>query len=421
MLDGVAMAADVASFGIDTWAVDYGVLDCDRGSLIGPVRAYRDPRHGQGMTIVETALSWNELYEITGIQRMPINTIYQIAADRPQRLGEGTAMLMVPDLLTYWTTGVMATDITNASTTAMVDLRDRAWSERVRSALDLPAPAFLAPSEPGEIRGEAMDRRLSGLPLIGVATHDTASAFAGTPMRDRAQALVVSLGTWALVGAEVIGALPSARARELNITHEIGVDGTVRLLRNACGMWLLEECRRDWTRVDGREPSVPDLLDAALQSRAFAAVVDVDTPALASPGQTERTIASRVVGSLDGSRGALVRMLLESLVVRIVECVAQVEEIAGGPRPVIHVVGGASRLAPVMQWLADASGRTVVAGPVEATALGNAVVQWRVHGTVADLAQARERIALMPELREYHPLGSRQPWEDLASRLKEGS
>jgi rhamnulokinase len=330
-------------------------------------------------------------------------------------------MLMVPDLLTYWTTGVMATDITNASTTAMVDLRDRAWSERVRSALDLPAPAFLAPSEPGEIRGEAMDRRLSGLPLIGVATHDTASAFAGTPMRDRAQALVVSLGTWALVGAEVIGAFPSARARELNITHEIGVDGTVRLLRNACGMWLLEECRRDWTRVDGREPSVPDLLDAALQSRAFAAVVDVDTPALASPGQTERTIASRVVGSLDGSRGALVRMLLESLVVRIVECVAQVEEIAGGPRPVIHVVGGASRLAPVMQWLADASGRTVVAGPVEATALGNAVVQWRVHGTVADLAQARERIALMPELREYHPLGSRQPWEDLASRLKEGS
>jgi rhamnulokinase len=417
MMDGLAHAVDAGatSWGIDTWAIDYGVVR--DGLLVGPVRAHRDPRHEAGVAIVRAAIPWERLYDITGIQHMPINTIYQVAADDPQRITDGTTFLMVPDLLSYWATGVMATDITNASSTGMVDVRTRQWSSEVLAALGVPSSAFLAPDEPGVIRGAATDPRLGGLPLVGVATHDTASAFAGTPLADRDSALLLSLGTWALIGAEAVGIAPTPESMALNVTHELGVDSTVRVLRNVSGMWLLEECRRAWAAVDGIEPSVPGLLAAAEQAPAFAAVFDVDAPALTQPGQSQDTIAPHLVGRWDGSRGGVVRTILESLVVRLTERAAQIEALLGRPRPVLHVVGGASRMTILMQWLADATGKTVVAGPVEATALGNAILQWRTLGALADLAEARRLVAGMPEIRTYVPRGDRQPWADLADRL----
>lgn len=419
MIDGLAIAAAAGAeaWGVDTWAVDYGVLR--DGRLVGPVRAYRDPRNERGRGTLLGALPWPDLYAITGIQDILINTAYQVAADDPQRIVEGATFLLVPDLLSYWATGVMATDITNASTTAMVDVRTRRWSSTVLSALGVPASSFLVPDDPGSIRGTAVDPRLNGLPLIGVATHDTASAFVGTPVADRDSALILSLGTWALIGAEATGVTPTDESRRLNVTHELGVDGTVRLLRNVCGMWLLEECRRAWALEDGVDPSVPDLLSEAERAPAFAAILDVDHPALARPGQSPRTIEPHVVGSWTGTKGAVVRTILESLVARLATRADEIETLLGTHRPVIHVVGGASRMALVMQWLADATGKRVVAGPVEATALGNAVVQWRTRGVVADLADARAAIARMPEIRTFEPIGSRQPWLDFAARLKE--
>ena len=419
MLVGLAQAAAAGarSFGIDTWAIDYGVVR--DGALVGPVRAYRDPRHERGIAVVRRRLAWERQYAITGIQDMPINTIYQVAAEEPQRIVDGTTFLMVPDLLSYWATGALATDVTNASSTAMVDVRTRQWSSEVLDALDVPPSAFLAPDEPGSVRGVATDPSLSGLTLIGVATHDTASAFVGTPLEDRDAALVLSLGTWALIGAEVIGAEPTSASMALNVTHELGVDGTVRVLRNVSGMWLLEECRRAWGLLDGVEPPVPDLLVAAERAPAFAAVFDVDGPDLTQPGQGPDTIAPHLVGRWDGSRGAVVRVILESLVVRLAQRAAEIEALLGTPRPVLHVVGGASRMAPLMQWLADATGKTVVAGPVEATALGNAIVQWRTMGAVADLSDARLQVSVMPEITRYPPRGARQPWRDLAVRLSD--
>ncbi len=419
MLDGLAAAADqgARSWGVDTWAVDYGVVQA--GRLVGPVRAYRDPRHQRGIAVVRQRLPWAELYDISGIQDMTINTIYQIAADDPQRLVEGTTFLLMPDLLSYRATGVLATDITNASSTGMIDVRARQWSRRVLDALGVPASAFLAPDEPGGVRGEAFDPRLRGLPLIGVATHDTASAFVGTPVGDRDQALILSLGTWALIGVEAIGLTPNERSRELNVTHELGVDGTIRFLRNVSGMWLLEECRRAWAIEDGVEPSVPDLLAAAASAPPMATVFDVDSPALAAPGQSAASLTAHVVGPVPQTRGAVVRTILESLVSRLAERVEQIEDVLGAERPVLHVVGGASRMSPVMQWLADATGKQVVAGPVEATALGNAAVQWRTLGAVADLAEARAAIAGMPEIVRYEPIGSRLAWRAFAARLKE--
>ncbi len=410
-----AVRSGAAAWGIDTWAVDYGVLR--DGRLVGPVYCYRDPRHAEGVARVDAAIPWEELYTLTGTQFMAINTIYQLAAEDAPRLREGSTFLMVPDLLSHWATGALATDVTNASSTGMVDVRTRQWSAPVLGALGLPASAFLPLDEPGSVRGESRQPGLNGIPLIGVATHDTASAFVGTPIADRDAALIVSLGTWALVGAESAGALPTEEARAINVTHELGVDGTVRVLRNVTGMWLLEECRRHWASQDGVEPRIETLLDAAERAEPMKAVLDVDDPELAVPGQGPQTIERHLVGRWDGSRGAVVRTLLESLVVRLAERSREIERLLRTPRDTIHVVGGASRMALLMQWLADATGKAVVAGPVEATALGNAAVQWRSLGAVASIAEARARVARMPEITVYEPRGDRAVWDALAARL----
>lgn len=414
---GVARGA--ASFGIDTWGVDYGVIR--EGVPWGPVRAYRDPINERGLGIVEAAIPWHRLYSLCGIQRMAINTIYQVAVDDPQRLVEGSTFLPVPDLVGYLITGVAGTDVTHASTSSMVSTGARGWAPEVLDALDLPRSAFLAPDEPGTVRGPARIDGLAGLPHISIGAHDTASAYAGTPIVDRDRALVLSLGTWALIGAECVDVLPTEAARELNVTHELGVDGTVRVLRNVTGMWLLEECRRAWGEADGEPPGVMDLVDAATRAPAFAGILDVDTPALGAPGQSPETLAPHIRGSWDGSRGGLTRILLESLVARTAERAREITGLLGGQRDVLHVVGGASRITPVMQWLADATDMRVVAGPTEATALGNAIMQWRALGAVSTLSEARRAISALPEIRQFEPSGTVGDWRRYADRLHESA
>jgi rhamnulokinase len=420
-VSGLATAVErgSASFGVDTWGVDFGVIR--DGERLGPVRAYRDPLNEQGLGIVEAVIPWHRLYSLCGIQRMPINTIYQVAVDDPPRLTAGSTFLPVPDLVAFLITGVAGTDVTHASTSSMVSAGDRTWSTEVLDALGLPHSAFLQPDEPGTLRGPALVPGLRGLPHISVGAHDTASAYAGTPIVDRERALVLSLGTWALIGAECVGVLPTEAARELNVTHELGVDGTLRVLRNVTGMWLLEECRRSWGDDDGEAPAVLDLIDAATQAPAFAGIIDVDLPELGAPGQSPATLAPRIHGSWDGTRGGLTRILLESLVARVADRARQITYLLGGERDVLHVVGGASRLPVVMQWLADATDMRVVAGPTEATALGNAIVQWRALGAVSSLAEARRAIAALPEIREYTPSGTIGSWRRYAERLHESA
>jgi rhamnulokinase len=422
MTHGLAMAVEAGalSWGIDTWAIDYGVIGAD-GSLIGPVVAHRDPGHERGVDRLRRLVTWPEQYALTGTQDMPFNTVYQLAAERPSRIGEGCTFLLVPDLLAYWATGVMATDVTNASSTGLLDPRTRDWSPRMLELLGLPRSAFLTPGEPGRILGAARDARLEGLPLVGVATHDTASAFAAAPMVDRDDCLVLSLGTWALIGYEAAQAEPSPESMALNVTHELGIDRTVRVLRNVSGMWLFEECRRSWGQEDGRLPAVPDLLSAMEQAAPFAAAFDVDDPSLTAPGQSPATVAPRLVGPWDGTRGAMVRAILESLVSRLASRADELDALSGRVRPILHVVGGATRIEPIMQWLADATGKVVVAGPVEATALGNASVQWVASGVMRDVGEARAAIAAMPEVRRYEPRAPRAPWQSLAARIQEGS
>ncbi len=417
VIDGLALAVanGARACGIDTWGVDYAVVR--DGDLIGPVRAYRDPRHVSGVPRVQEAFAWEDLYDITGIQYMPINTIYQMAADEPSRIVDGSTVLLVPDYMAWRLTGELGTDVTNASTTGMVDVRTRRWSPAILDALSLSRSAFLPPTEPGAVRGAVANERLNSIPLISVATHDTASAFVGAPILDRDRAIVISLGTWALVGAEVVGARPTPEARRLNVTHELGAAGTVRVLKNVCGMWLIEECRRAWAAEDGGAPETLTLLSAAEAAPSFAAIFDVDAPDLAEPGQSARTIGRHLVGSWDGSRAAVVRTILESMVARIALRTRQIEGLLGTQRSTVHVVGGASRMTVLMQWLANATGKVVVAGPAEATAVGNAVVQWLALGEFDGLDDARALVSTMPEIRTYLPDGSQDAWAQFGARL----
>lgn len=416
---GVAVTRGAASFGIDTWGVDYGVIR--DGTLLGPVRAYRDPINERGLGIVESEIPWDRLYALCGIQRMSINTIYQVAVDDPQRLVEGSTFLPVPDAIAYLITGIAGTDVTHASTSSMVATGTRDWAPEVLDALGVPRGAFLVPDEPGTLRGPARIDSLRGIPHISVGAHDTASAYAGTPITDRDRALVLSLGTWALIGAECVDVLPTDAARELNVTHELGVDGTVRVLRNVTGMWLLEECRRTWGEADGEAPAVMDLVDAATRAPAFAGILDVDLPQLGAPGQSPDTLAPHIRGDWDGSRGGLTRILLESLVSRVAERARQITGLLGGTRDVLHVVGGASRITPVMQWLADATNMEVVAGPTEATALGNAIMQWRALDVVTSLTDARRAISALPEIRRFTPSGNADVWRRYSERLHDSA
>jgi len=234
---------------------------------------------------------------------------------------------------------------------------------------------------------------------------------------NRDDAFVISLGTWALVGYEATTAHPGPKTEAINLTHELGVEGTVRCLRNVTGMWLFEECRRSWEALDGTPPDSGMLLSAALGAPAFQAILDIDEPALASPGQSAETIIERIVGPLPHDRPGLVRILLESLIARLAAQIVSIERISGRTRSVIHVVGGASRMRFLMQWLSDATGKEVIAGPVEATSLGNAAVQWCVLGEFSSISEARSSIARMAEIRCFTPERDRDSWREYAGRL----
>ena len=404
------------SCGIDTWAVDYAVID-QGGTQIGPVYAYRDAHHLRGIERVRDRLTWPDQYRLTGIQDMPINTIYQVAGEDPSRVHEGNRMLLVPDLLTYRLTGVVGAEVTNASTTALMDPRTRSWAPEILAALDIPGDFLPDVHEPGLMIGASTIEGMEGLTVISVATHDTASAFAGTPIVNRDDAMVISLGTWALVGYESTHADPRSETADVNLTHELGVEGTVRCLRNVTGMWLFEECRRSWEAEDGAPPDPELLLYGAANAPAFQAIVDVDHPALATPGQSPQTILEQLSGQAPQNRSALVRVLLESLIARLASQVASIERVSGNPRSVIHVVGGASRVPFLMQWLADATGKQVIAGPVEATSLGNAAIQWCVLGEFANVGEARSAIAKMAEIHTFEPGDDRDRWREYAGRM----
>jgi len=404
-----------AGIGIDTWAVDYALLD-GAGEMLGEPYHYRDRRTEGIPEFVDGRVSPQRLYEKTGIQRLPINTLYQLVsmrqADDP-RLDAAETLLLIPDLFHYWMTGRIVAEYTNATTTQFYDVRGQGWALDLLGELDLPTRLLPPVVAPGTILGELLpevceEAALRGSPqVISCATHDTASAVAAVPDLDERSAYISS-GTWSLVGVETSNPILSEKARDLNFTNEGGVGGTIRFLKNVTGLWLLQECQRQWQR-EGKTYTWPDLVALAKQATSLRSMVDPDAPEFVNPGDMPKAIREycRRNGQPEPkSAGEVARCCLDSLALKHRWVLAALEELTNRRLDTIRIVGGGSQNELFCQLTAEACQRTVVAGPVEATALGNILVQALASGYVPDIAAGRRGVAASEEQEIFEPRDS---------------
>lgn len=420
--EAVRRRPDLASAGIDSWGVDYGLLDSS-GALLGNPVHHRDGRTDQVAPQVLAELGPAEVYQTTGIQTLPFNTLFQLraAAGSPQ-LAAADRLLLIPDLLTYWLTGEAATEVTNASTTQLLDVHTRTWAVDLIRRAGLPARLFGPLRSPGDPAGELLPEVSAEvgarLPVTTVASHDTAAAVVATPLAG--SAAYISCGTWSLVGVELDRPVLTEASRLANFTNEAGVDGTVRYLRNVMGLWLLEESLRTW-RARGAAVELTALLEAAARQPGLASVVDAGDQVFLAPGDMPDRIAKACRESgqpVPQDPPAVARCILDSLALAHRAAVRQAQELSGRQVDTVHLVGGGARNALLCQLTADACQLPVVAGPVEATALGNALVQARARQAVDDsLPAMRSLVRRGQPLRRYQPAGDDAAWRAAAARL----
>lgn len=390
---GLRELDDVVSIGIDTWGVDYGLLD-DAGELLADPISYRDDRTSKVVDEVHQRIGQDELYAITGIQHLKFNTIYQLDAERHGPLWDrARTAVLLPDLLAYWLTGELRTEITNASTTGLLDARTHEFSADVLARVGLPRHLFPPLQEPGDVRG----RTVNGTVVTTVGSHDTASAVVGVPASTDRFAYISS-GTWSLVGVELDAPVLTEAARDANFTNEVGVDGRTRFLRNVGGLWLVQECLRSWQRDD-----IAALVDQAARLPSGGPIVDVDDPIFLPPGRMPERIAA-AAGVAAMTPAQTTRCVIDSLAHAYARVVQQASALSGRPVDVIHLVGGGSQNDLLCRLTADAAQVPVLAGPVEATAIGNALVQARAHGDMPrSLDDMRAQLAASIDVRRYSP------------------
>ncbi|MEU1219415.1 rhamnulokinase [Streptomyces microflavus] len=421
ILDGLRAAGEVDSVGIDSWAVDYGLLDADGRLLSAPVH-YRDTRTDNVPEQVWQTVPAEQLYARTGIQHAPFNTLYQlVAAQQTAQASIASRLLLIPDLIAYWLTGEQGTEVTNASTTQLLDASTGTWAEDIARPLGIDLSLFAPLRAPGDKAGTLLPDVLQQLnwqrqvPVTTVASHDTASAVAAVPAGRKDHFAYICTGTWSLVGLELSSPVLTEASRLANFTNEAGIDGTVRYLRNVMGLWLLQECMRDWGDDD-----VVELLRESASEKGLRSVIDASDTAFLAPGLMPRRIAQAcsATGQPEPvTRGQITRCILDSLALAHRRAIEQAQELSGRHVDVIHMVGGAARNRLLCQLTADASGLPVVAGPVEAAALGNVLVQARALGLVGDITQMRQQVADSQPLHRYEPSGDRAAWDAAARRI----
>jgi rhamnulokinase len=370
------------------------------------------------------------MYQVTGTAQLPINTIYQLVAARDTaQFAAARTLLLIPDLIGYWLTGEAAAEITNASTTGLLDGHARAWATSLMTRTGIPPGLFPPLRSPGshlgEVRGEVRAEVLGHgtgpgrpLPVIAVGSHDTASAVAGVPA-DGAGFGYISCGTWSLAGVELAGPVLTEAGREAGFTNEAGVDGTVRYLRNVMGLWLLQESARVWA-ARGHAPDLAALLAEAAAEPPLRAVVDPDDAAFLPPGDMPARIADacrRTGQPAPDTQAGITRCILDSLALAHRRAILAVQDLAGHHVGTVHIVGGGARNELLCRLTADACGLPVIAGPAEAAALGNVLVQARaLHRGPVDLPGMRALIRATQPLRRYEP-GDPAPWQAAARRL----
>jgi rhamnulokinase len=407
VLDGLAKAGPVDSIGIDSWAVDFGLLDAS-GALLGNPVHYRDGRTDGVPERVAGLIGDKRLYAVTGLQKLPFNTIYQlVAAVGTPQYEAARQVLLIPDLLAYWLTGELGAEYTNASTTELVDVHTRDWSAPLITGVGLRPSLFPPIRRPGTVLGDH-----EGTPVVAVGSHDTASAVVGVPAAGERFAYI-SCGTWSLVGLELPAPVLTEASREANFTNEGGVDGTIRYLRNVMGLWPLQECMREWATSD-----ISVLLASAAREPALKHVVDLDDSSFLPPGDMAGRVRRAAGLAADSTPAVLTRCILDSLALAQQRAVEQAQELAGRDVDAVHIVGGGARNELLCQLTADACGLPVLAGPVEATALGNILVQARAAGVLdGDLAALRAVLRQTQQIVRYEPRGDAAAWRHAAKRI----
>jgi rhamnulokinase len=419
-----AAATKVESVGVDAWGCDYALLG-ERGVLLQNPYHYRDKRTDGIMDAVLQRVAAERIYAVTGIQFLQINTLYQLYATcqlTPKLIEAATTFGTIPDLVNYWLTGVMTSEFTNATTTQFVDARTRSWATELLEDLGIPTRLLPPIIEPGTLVGQIVadgPAPLLGTPVVAPACHDTGSAVAAVSA-DGHRAFLSS-GTWSLLGTELRAPVITPRARELNFTNEGGVCGTTRLLKNIAGLWLLQSCRRNWSE-QGLHFGHDELLTLANEPRhAFRSLFDPDHPAFLHPKSMVATIAAycRETGQPEpeGPPG-YARAILESLAFKYRVVLESLEQLTGVPITEIRIVGGGSRNRLLNQFTADSTGRTVVAGPIEASALGNIAMQMVATGAVASLDEARRVIERSFPVERFEPV-AQDRWDSHYRRFHE--
>lgn len=398
----------IASISTDSWGVDYILYDAD-GAMQPPVFHYRDPRTATGVERVKARVSWETIFAETGIQFMPLNTIYQLAAEAPERLPQAHRILLIGDAFNYHLCGRATAEESLASTTQLYNPLTRQWSARLLKALDLP-PRLLPEIVPsgtrlGQLKPElARETGLAPMEVIASCSHDTGAAVAAVPAHGGHWAYLSS-GTWSLMGVELNRPILTDACREMNFTNEIGFGGSVRLLKNIVGLWLVQECRREWAR-GGQEYDYAALTQLAAEARPFVSLINPADPRFVSPDNMPEKIAAycRETGQpVPASPGAFVRCALESLALLYRRTLRLIEQLTGQKVERLHIVGGGSKNALLNQFAANALQVPVVTGPVEATAAGNILVQAIALGHLPSLAAGREVVRQSMETSVVQP------------------
>ena len=395
----------ITSVGIDSWAVDYGIIN-KKGEVIGAPHCYRDGRTDGLMAKLKAELGVEYIYSRTGIQFIFFNTMYQLVAEKSSAIYlDADKFLMVPDLLNYLLCGAISTEITNASTTQLLNVHTRDWDWEMIEKLGIKKEIFPKINKPGQQMGVINGfGRLDGIKVISVGSHDTASAVAGTPLPVSGDSAYISSGTWSLVGLELKNPVTDKKAMEFNITNEMGVEDRIRFIKNVAGMWLLEESLDYWAQSGQIYTAAQLAKEAALLPRG--AVIDANDPRFEKPGAMPERIAAlckQTNQKIPQTPAEYARCIFDSLADAYVKVLDQLQQAAGVKVNSINIVGGGSANKLLNQLTATATGKTVYAGPVEATVLGNIITQMQASGEIKSLEQARELIKFSTAQEVYQP------------------
>ncbi len=418
---------DIRTIGIDTWGVDYGLLD-KNGKLLCNPKHYRDTRTVGIQDYAEQFMPKKRLYDITGIQFCDYNTVWQLCAeirDNPELMAAAHKMLHIPDLLDYFLTGEMQSEYTIASTGAMLDAKNGQWSKEIIDAFKIPERLLAPIVKPGTKVGGLLPSLIEELgdikaDVVKVASHDTASAVVAVPAIKGEDFIFISSGTWSLMGTETMSPIINEKSFSYNFTNEGGFGGSIRFLKNIMGLWIEQESRRQWKR-EGKSFTFDELSNAAMASKPCQCIINPDDASFGVPGNLPKAIreyCQKTGQHVPENEGEIVRAIFDSLALRYRWSVEAIDDMRGSRIPFINIVGGGTKEEPLCQLCADACGRPVLAGPVEATAIGNLAVQAISCGELADLNEARELVRRSFDVKSYEPCTNADMWDDAYARFK---